>query len=471
MPESSDIVKKNSIHDVKIESLAFGGKGLTRIGNLAVFVRDALPEQDLRIKIIRKKKQYAEAIIEEILTQSPYYIPPPCPYFSDCGGCVLQNLEYLKQLSVKEQQVRDVFTHLGGLNPEILPVKPAPEIWGYRNKMEFSAGPDRWIMKDKDSGAPADFAIGLHAPRRYDKILDIEACLLQDDERNRIFQVIRQKVKELGLPLYNSKRHEGYLRNIVIRKGHHTGEIMINLVTRDDTPDRLSPVVEEVLNKFPHITTIVNNVTDSLGMTAFGKKQIVLHGSGIIHDRIGKIRYEISANSFFQTNTCGAEQLYAVIENFAGLTGSETVWDLYCGTGSIALYLSQKAAKVVGFEMISDAVRNARRNAEKNSISNCHFFEANLDKFFQKNMDLIKKLPKPDVAVVDPPRAGLHPDFLKDLILLDSPKIIYVSCNPATQARDLAELSSNGYTIDKIQPVDMFPHTAHIEAVALLNKT
>jgi len=471
MSDFSDTVKKNSIHEVKIESLAFGGKGMTRIGNLAVFVRDALPEQHLRIKIIRKKKQYAEAIIEEILTQSPYYIPPPCPYFTDCGGCVLQNLEYLKQLSVKEQQVREVFTHLGGLNPVILPVKPAPEIWSYRNKMEFSAGPDRWIMKDKDSGAPTDFAIGLHAPRRYDKILDIEACLLQDDERNRIFQVIRQKVKELGLPLYNSKSHEGYLRNIVIRKGHHTGEIMINLVTRDDTPERLSPVVEEVLNKFPHITTIVNNVTDSLGMTAFGKKQIVLHGSGIIHDRIGKISYEISANSFFQTNTFGAEQLYAVIEAFADLTGSETVWDLYCGTGSIALYLSQKAAKVVGFEMISDAVRNARRNAEKNSISNCHFFEANLDKFFQKSMDLIKKLPKPDVAVVDPPRAGLHPDFLKELILLDAPKIIYVSCNPASQARDLAELSSNGYSIDKIQPVDMFPHTAHIEAVALLNKT
>lgn len=381
MPESSDTVKKNTVHEVRIESLAFGGKGMTRIGNLAVFVRDALPEQHLRIKIIRKKKQYAEAIIEEILTQSPYYIPPPCPYFSDCGGCVLQNLEYSKQLSIKEQQVRDVFTHLGRLNPVILPVIPAPEIWSYRNKMEFSAGPNRWIMKDKDSGAPTGFAIGLHAPRRYDKILDIDTCMLQDDERNRIFRVIRTKVKDLDLPLYNSKSHEGYIRNIVIRKGHHTGEIMVNLVTRDETPDRLSPVVNEILKNFPNITTIVNNITDSLGMTAFGKKEIILHGSGIIHDMIGGISYEISANSFFQTNTSGAEQLYDVIEDFADLTGHETVWDLYCGTGSIALYLSQKAGKVVGFEMISDAVKNARRNAEKNGLSNCHFFEANLDKF------------------------------------------------------------------------------------------
>ncbi len=471
MTDFSDAVKKNSIHDVTVESLAFGGKGLARINNLAVFIRDALPDQHLRIKIIRKKKQYAEAIIEEILTQSPFYVPPPCPYFTDCGGCVLQNLDYAKQLTVKEQQVRDVFTHLGGLNPEILPVKPAPEIWSYRNKMEFSAGPNRWIMKERDSGAPADFAIGLHAPRRFDKILDMDACLLQDDERNRIFRVIRQKVKELGLPLYNSKSHEGYLRNIVIRKGQHTGEIMINIVARDDTPDRLIPVCDDIRKKFPTVTSVVNNVTDSLGMTAFGKKEHILYGSGIIHDRIGEINYEISANSFFQTNTSGAEQLYAVIEDFAGLSGHETVWDFYCGTGSIALYLSQKAGKVAGFEMISDAVKNARRNAEKNAINNCHFFEANLDKFIQKNPDLINKLPKPDVAVVDPPRAGLHPDFLKELIQINPKKLIYVSCNPATQARDLAELTLNGYIIDKIQPVDMFPHTAHIETVALLIKS
>jgi 23S rRNA (uracil1939-C5)-methyltransferase len=205
-------------------------------------------------------------------------------------------------------------------------------------------------------------------------------------------------------------------------------------------------------------------------MTAFGQKEWRLHGAGIIHDMIGPVEYEISANSFFQTNTLGAEQLYKIVEEFAGLTGKETVWDLYCGTGSIALFLSRQAKQVLGFEMVEDAVINARQNAEKNGITNCHFFEANLDKFFQKNPELIASLPVPDMAVVDPPRAGFHPDFLKQLIRLSPPRIIYVSCNPSTQVRDSAELVRSGYTLKKIQPVDMFPHTPHIESVALLER-
>ncbi|MDD3806458.1 MAG: 23S rRNA (uracil(1939)-C(5))-methyltransferase RlmD [Candidatus Marinimicrobia bacterium] len=470
MSESISTIKKNSSYTVTIESLAFGGKGIARLQDFVIFVRDALPGQQLRIKIIRKKKQYAEAIIEDILCQSPHYIQPPCPYFQDCGGCILQNLEYSKQLSFKEQQVREIFAHLGRLNPIILPTKRAPEIWGYRNKMEFSAGTDRWYMKENDPGTPRDFAIGLHAPRRFDKILDLEACLLQDDERNQILQFIRNSIKALDLPLYNAKTHEGYLRNIVIRKGYHTGEIMVNFVTRDESPERLFPLVDSLLENFPNVTTIVNNINNTLGMVAFGKKEILLAGSGIIHDRLGDISYEISANSFFQTNTKGAEQLYRVIEDFVTLTGKETVWDLYCGTGSIALYLSQKTKEVFGFEVISDAISNARRNAEKNHITNCHFFEANLDKFFKKNVSLIQSLPTPDIVIVDPPRAGLHPDMLKELITLAFQKIIYVSCNPSTQARDCAAFVAQGYILEKVQPVDMFPHTAHIESVTLLKK-
>lgn len=464
-------VKKNSIHEVTIESIAFGGKGIARLNDYVIFVRDALPGQSLRVKIIKRKSHYAEAIIEEILKESPHYTPPPCPYFSDCGGCSFQNLDYTTQCQIKEQQIRDVFVHLGKLDTTILPVKGAPVLWGYRNKMEFSAGTERWFMKENDPETPRDFALGLHAPRRFDKILDIESCLLQDDERNTLFQEIRKEVKKEGLSLYNARTHEGYLRNVVIRKGYHTGEIMVNFVTRDDAPERLTPIVEHILRRFPSVTTVVNHINDSLGMTAFGQKEWRLHGPGIIHDRIGPITYEISANSFFQTNTSGAEQLYSLVEDFAELTGQETVWDLYCGTGSIALYLSQKAKQVLGFEIIRDAVQNARKNAEKNDISNCHFFEANLDKFFQKNPDLIQTLPAPDLAVVDPPRAGLHPDFIQQLIHLAPPKIIYVSCNPATQARDSALLVENGYSLDKIQPVDMFPHTPHIESVALLTKT
>lgn len=463
-------IKKNAIYDVTIESIAFGGRGIARIQDYVIFVRDALPEQKVRIKIIRRKKQYAEAIIEEILQQSPYYVSPPCPYFSDCGGCTHQNLDYSSQCFIKENQVREVFEHLGGLHPKILPIKGAPDIWGYRNKMEFSAGTERWFMKENDPGSPRDFALGLHAPRRFDKVLDIESCLLQDEERNAIFREIRKQVKALRLPLYNARTHEGYLRNVVIRKGYHTGEIMVNFVTRDDTPERLTPIVEHLVEKFPSITTVVNNITDSPGMTAFGQKEWRLHGPGIIHDMIGPVEYEISANSFFQTNTLGAEQLYKVVEEFAGLTGKETVWDLYCGTGSIALYLSRQAKQVLGFEMIEDAVINATQNAEKNGITNCQFFRANLDKFFQKNPELIASLPAPDIAVVDPPRAGLHPDFVKQLIRLSPPRIVYVSCNPSTQVRDVSELIRNSYALKLVQPVDMFPHTPHIESVAVLER-
>lgn len=463
-------VKNNSIQEVTIESIAFGGKGIARLNDYVIFVRDALPGQKLRIKIIKRKPQYAEAIIEEILEESPYYTPPPCPYFFDCGGCTHQNLDYNAECQIKEKQVRDVFSHLGGLHPEILPVKGAPVIWGYRNKMEFSAGTERWFMKENDPGTSRDFALGLHAPRRFDKILDIESCLLQDDERNVLFQEIRNLVKAEGISLYNARTHEGFLRNVVIRKGYHTGEIMVNFVTRDDAPECLTPLVECITRDYPYVTTIVNNINDSLGMTAFGQKEWRLYGPGIIHDRIGPIKYEISANSFFQTNTTGAEQLYSIVEEFADLQGKEIVWDLYSGTGSIALYLSRKAKQVFGFEMITDAVDNARQNAEKNGILNCHFFEANLDKFFQKNPELIQSLPVPDIAVVDPPRAGLHPDFVQQLIHLNPPRIIYVSCNPATQARDAAELTQNGYSLVKIQPVDMFPHTPHIESVALFER-
>ncbi|MBW1965634.1 MAG: 23S rRNA (uracil(1939)-C(5))-methyltransferase RlmD [Deltaproteobacteria bacterium] len=464
-------IKKNQSITITIDSVAYGGKGIARLDNFVIFVRDALPGQHLKVKIIKKKPSFAEAIIEEIITQSPDYIDPKCIYFNDCGGCTFQNLRYLAQLKIKKQQIEDVYTHLTKLTPvKILEPLASPEIWGYRNKMEFSAGDNRWLMKENDPETPKDFAIGLHAPRRFDKILDVKECFLQNDTRNKIFADIRKWMHENKITLDNPRHHTGFLRNIMIREGAYTNEIMINFITRENGKEILKPLIDDMIAHYPEITSVVNNVTKSKGQTSQGGKEFLLYGNSVIHDTIGGIQYEISANAFFQTNTKGAEQLYGVVRDFAKETNKPVIWDFYSGIGSIALFLADVAKKVYGFEVCSAAVKNANENTQKNNINNCEFFEANLDKFLQTNQELIQSLLPPDIVVVDPPRAGIHPKFLKQMVNQGAPKIIYVSCNPSTQARDIEQLVEHGYKVEKIQPVDMFPHTWHIESVALLTK-
>ena len=462
-------IKKNSLVELTIESVAFGAKGIARINDFVVFVRDALPGQIVRALIVKKKAAFAEAIIREVIEPSPWQIDAPCPYFDDCGGCKFQNLEYQKQLDMKTDQVKDVFTHLAKMpDIPILPALGAPEVFAYRNKMDFSTGISRWILSHDDPGTPEDFAIGLHAPGRFDRILDINACLLQDDGRNAILQTTRQWAQENNITLNNKREHSGFLRSVIVRKGEHSGEIMINLITRKEDKIRLQPLIDMIISRHPDVTSIVNNVTDSKGDHSIGEKEILLYGSPVIHDRLGDVEYEISANAFFQTNTKGAEQLYEVVVNFSELTKHMVVWDFYSGTGSISLYIADKVKQVIGFEVVGDAVRNAKKNAKRNRVAHCKFFEANLDTFLQSNQDLIAKLDKPDLAIVDPPRAGLNPKFIQQLIGLKPPSIVYVSCNPSTQARDIQLLVEGGYKVEKIQPVDMFPHTAHIETVAKL---
>jgi 23S rRNA (uracil1939-C5)-methyltransferase len=465
-------IKKNQSITISVNSVAYGGKGVARLDNFVIFVRDALPGQRLKVKIIKKKSSFAEAIIEEIITQSPDYIDPKCVYFNECGGCTFQNLRYSAQLKIKKQQIEDVYTHLTKLTyVKILEPLASPEIWGYRNKMEFSAGDNRWLMKENDPKTPRDFAIGLHAPGRFDKILDIKQCLLQNDTRNKIFADIRQWMRKNKITLDNPRNHTGFLRNIMIREGAHTNEIMINFVTRETGKEVLKTLIDDLIVRYPEITSMVNNVTKSKGQTSCGGEEILLYGDSVIHDKIGDIQYEISANAFFQTNTKGAEQLYAVVKEFALETDKPVIWDFYSGTGSIALFLADIAKKIYGFEVCSAAVKNANENACKNSIDNCEFFEANLDKFFQMNQEFIRSLLPPDIVVIDPPRAGIHPKFLNHIVSSGASRIIYVSCNPSTQARDIEQLVCiYGYKLEKIQPVDMFPHTWHIESVALLMK-
>jgi len=333
--------------------------------------------------------------------------------------------------------------------------------------MDFSAGDVRWIMRENDPETPRDFAIGLHAPGRFDRILDIDACLLQSDKMNKIFGTVRKWAKEYKIPLNNPKNYTGFLRSCMIRQGYHSGEIMVNIVTRKEDPNLLQPLIDMLTEWHPDITSCVNNITDSKGDISRGDREILLFGDSVIHDRIGDLNYEISANAFFQTNTRAAEILYSTIADFADLNSSCVIWDLYCGTGSIAMYLSKHVKKVYGFELVAGALRNATRNAAANKIENCEFYEANLDKFVQNNAALIASLDKPDIAIVDPPRSGLNPKFLNQLVQLKPRQIIYVSCNPASQARDL-DILSDDYNVLKIQPVDMFPHTPHIETVAKL---
>ena len=463
-------IKKNALVELTIESIAFGAKGIARIDDFVVFVRDALPGQKVKALIIKKKAAFAEAIIREVIGPSPWQIDAPCPYFADCGGCKFQNLDYQKQLDIKTEQVKDVFTHLAKMpDITILPTLAAPEQYAYRNKMDFSTGVSRWRLTENDPGTPENFAIGLHAPGRFDRILDIDVCLLQDDTRNAVFQTIRTWARDNKITLNDKREHTGFLRSIMIRKGEHSGEIMVNLITRTEDIELLQPLVDSIKSKHPEVTSIVNNITDSKGDHSYGDKEILLYGSPVIHDTLGGIEYEISANAFFQTNTKGAEQLYNTVVKFAELKPDMVVWDFYSGTGSISLYIANKVKQVIGFEVIRDAVKNAKKNARKNNVTHCKFFEANLDSFLQTNQDLIAKLEKPDLAIVDPPRAGLNPKFVKQLLELKPSSIVYVSCNPATQARDIQLLVEAGYEVEKIQPVDMFPHTAHIETVAKLS--
>ena len=462
-------IKKNALVELTIESIAFGAKGIARVNDFVIFVRDAIPGQKVKALIIKKKSAFAEAIIREIIEESPDHVDAPCPYFVDCGGCKFQNLNYQKQLDIKTEQVKDVFTHLVKM-PEIpiLPALPAPDIYAYRNKMDFSTGVSRWKLKENDPDTAEDFAIGLHAPGRFDKILDIDACLLQDDKRNKIFREIRSWAHENKISLNNPREYTGFLRSVIIRKGEHSGEIMINLVTRYEDRNLTNPLVESITSKFREVTSIVNNITDSKGDHSIGDREILLYGNSVIHDSLGGLDYEISANAFFQTNTKGAEQLYNTVVDFAELRKDMVVWDFYSGAGSISLYIADKVKQVIGFEVVRDAVKNAKMNAKRNNVPHCQFFEANLDTFLQTNQELISKLDRPDLAIVDPPRAGLNPKFVKQLLTLKPPSIVYVSCNPSTQARDIALLVEAGYVVEKIQPVDMFPHTAHIETVARL---
>ncbi|OVA11727.1 (Uracil-5)-methyltransferase [Macleaya cordata] len=438
-----------------------------------------------------KKGQTLE-LVQKLKTISPHWdnVTAPCEYASDCGGCKTQNLSYEAQVRAKEQQVHELVIHVGKFSdndPEFAnvmkPIVPCDIQFNYRNKMEFSFGTQKWLPKDqvheREDGVNG-YALGLHAPGFFDKVLDVQKCLLQSEAANMVLAIVQDCWRdiELGLSPYDVHAHVGFLKHLMLRTGRDvkTGlpELMVNFVTSSYEPELLEPLVEKI-SSIPEVVSIVNNVNTSVGNTSVGEEEYILYGKSTITEILRGVTFQISANSFFQTNTHQAEVLYRLIEDCAGLRGdgSEIVLDLFCGTGTIGLTLARKVKHVYGYEVVPQAISDARRNAENNGIHNATFVQGDLNKISDSFGD---QFPKPDIVISDPNRPGMHMKLIKFLLKLRAPRIIYVSCNPATCARDLdylchgvVEQNIKGcYKLKSLQPVDMFPHTPHIECVCLL---
>ena len=463
-------VKKGQELELTIDSLAYGGSGISRVGDFVVFVKNAIPGQKVRALIYKKRKGYAKARPLEILTESSYAVDPPCDHFFTCGGCKVQQLDYEEQVAQKQQQVENIFLRQAGMHDfKVDTIIPAKHHYNYRNKMEFTFSNNRWVMPGEPEGVARDFALGMHIPKRWDKILNIDACHLMPEIGTAILNKTQSLAQELKLKPYDQKTHNGFLRYLAMRFGHNTGDILVNLVTSYENPDLLKPLSDGLIESFPQITTMVNNINTRKSDVSFGEYELHLYGKSCLEEQLGGLTFEISANSFFQTNTVMAEKLYETALKGATFSGKETVFDLYCGTGSLSLFLAKKAKEVYGFEVIVSAVEDATRNAVRNGVTNTRFHVANLDNFF-KSGEVKKNYPKPDIVVVDPPRAGMHEFMTRYLPKFEAKKIIYISCNPTTQARDTEILQMNGYVLNKLTMVDMFPHTPHIETVGIFNK-
>jgi 23S rRNA (uracil1939-C5)-methyltransferase len=441
--------------ELTIDDLAFGGEGVGRADGYVVFVRGGLPGDRLRVRLIEARGRFGRATIEDVLQPSPDRVVAPCPYFGQCGGCRLQHLAYPAQLAFKEKQVRDCLNRLGGVGEfELRPILAAPEPYGYRNKMEFTI-----------AGDPA--AVGLHVFERYDVVLDIERCLLQSDTLNTLLDEFRRHVRDRALSVWDPRTERGLLRFVMMREGRNTGEAMVNIVAAAPDIETLTPVADALRTRVPSTASIVLNVNAKKASVAVGSEEHLLAGREHITESLDGVVFQVSANSFFQTNTRQAERLFAIVEAACDLEGTETLLDLYSGTGAISLLLARRARAVYGIEVAAAAVADAIRNARANGIDNCTFLAGEVRHVLP---ELMRQGVRASVVVADPPRAGFHPKALSALAALAPQRIVYVSCNPSTLARDVGDLVRQGYRLEWVQPVDMFPQTPHIEAVARLSR-
>lgn len=432
----------------------------------------AVPGDVVTLRLARSKKNYAEGRAIAITAPSPDRVTPFCPHFGTCGGCKWQMLPYERQAAYKQQQVHDQLTRISGIPlPAVRPIIGAGETGTryYRNKLEFTFSATRYftaeeIARTEEDGLLQEPALGFHAPGLFDKVVAIHTCYLQSEPTNILLNILRTYTEANGLSYYNFREQQGWLRNVIIRVAR-TGEVMINIVFKSEDKAARVALLEHVLQNVPGITTLLYTINGKVNDTLYDLPVHTYFGSGAIQERLDDFTFRISPKSFFQTNTAQAEQLYRVTREFAGLTGAETLYDLYCGTGSIGIFCSKGAKKVIGIEAVEDAVRDAAENAALNGLTHCSFFAGDVSEVCTE--DFFKQHGRPDVIITDPPRAGMHARLIETLLRIRAPRVVYVSCNPATQARDLA-LLHQAYEVKALQPVDMFPHTHHIENVALL---
>ena len=458
--------------NVSIIDIAEEGKGVGKTNDLVLFVEKAVPGDIADVRVYRKKKNFAEGKIAELKKASEFRTSPFCEHFGTCGGCKWQHMTYEAQLQFKQKTVEGAFTHLAKIDVSgILPILASPADRYYRNKLEYTFSNKRWLNagENRTEETPDMDALGFHIPGRFDKILDVQHCYLQADPSNELRNRIRDYAKQQSISFYNLKQHEGALRNLIIRTSS-TGELMVIVVFAYATEDEVKSLMGFIDENFPGITSLLYILNQKKNDTIFDQEVIAWRGPEYIYEEMidgkGKtIRFRIGPKSFYQTNSIQATRLYEVARDFAGFSGDELVYDLYTGAGTIANFIAGQVKEVIGVEYVPSAIEDAKINSEINRISNTKFYAGDMKDVL--NAEFVNTHGKPDVIISDPPRAGMHPDVVARLLEIEAEKIVYVSCNPATQARDLAFLKEK-YEVIKIQPVDMFPHTQHVENVVLL---
>ena len=458
------------LEKVRITDIGAEGNALARVDNLVVFVPMLIPGDVVDIRVIKKRKKYLEGRVVKFHEYSPDRIEPRCIHFGVCGGCKWQHLPYYLQLKYKEKQVRDNLTRIGKIDlPDIKPIKGSSEIFMYRNKLEYTFSDKRWLTKEEvvsDIKFEKEDALGFHIPGLFDKVLDIKECHLQPDPSNSIRNSVRQYAHDNNLQFFDLIEQKGLLRNIVIRNSQD-GKVMVIVVFFHDDQEKRNGLLDFLASEFPQITSLMYVINSKRNDSLNDQLPLLYKGENHLVEEMDGLKFRIGPKSFYQTNTRQALELYRTARDFAGLTGKEIVYDLYTGTGTIANYIAAYANKVIGIEYVDEAVQDARINSEINGIGNTQFFSGDMKDVLSESFFV--SYGKPDVIITDPPRAGMHEDVIKIIAMATPEKIVYISCNPSTQSRDI-QLLSNVYYVADVQPVDMFPHTHHVENVVLLKR-
>ncbi|WP_317194784.1 23S rRNA (uracil(1939)-C(5))-methyltransferase RlmD [Hymenobacter telluris] len=466
MNKTAKNIPPQDLREVEIQDMVAEGKCLVRVNNLVIFVTHVAPGDVVDLRISKSRKNYLEAVPTKFHKYSELRVQPFCEHFGTCGGCKWQHLGYETQLQFKHQQVTDTLQRIGKVAlPEIQPILPSPDQTYYRNKLEYTFSHNGWLTNEQISSGEnyERRVLGFHTPARFDKILDVNHCWLQPDPSNQIRLAVRDYAREHDLPFNNLVTQQGFLRNLIIRTAN-SGDLMVILQCYY-AHDALLPLLDYLAERFPQITSL-NYVLNNKGNETFHDLDVVCYkGEPYIHEEMEGLRFRVGPKSFYQTNSEGAYNLYKVTRDFAQLTGNELVYDLYTGAGTIANFVARQARHVVGVEYVGQAVADARINSEINGTTNTEFFAGDMKDVL--SAEFIQQHGRPDVVITDPPRAGMHEDVVRRLLEMRAPRIVYVSCNPATQARDL-ELLDEAYKVTRVQPVDMFPHTHHVENVVAL---